>query len=386
MSEKQEITTMQIQGLTRQLILQDLIMIGCVSGTMDVSEFVRCVYPKANEMPTTDQRFNMKTAIDDIRQHMDNNDDWTYEYLFFQYLKLLEIDDSDFKYFLENYVRPNIRRFQWDSENGSRVFFDNTICVDAINKSLKHDGFEMRQTDSISGFPVFCVESLEPGVQGKIKNIIFASNMKPDIVFEDAISNNIRIVGNEDQCLVFDEPVSAHGITWSMLQEWYNRNHYLIDRKIDMKGFLSRSLGSPIEERFFKAYVELAEKNSEIPALLPQVWLYYDPKLEASRIRKIFEHQRMDFLMLISDSRRIVIELDGIQHYGEKIQIQGRIYPDYLASVDKYASMVSAQRDMTLAGYEVYRFGGKELTDNAQAKNLVQSFFIDLFTKHGIPV
>ena len=153
-----------------------------------------------------------------------------------------------------------------------------------------------------------------------------------------------------------------------------------------MKGFLSRSLGSPIEERFFKAYVELAEKNSEIPALLPQVWLYYDPKLEAARIRKIFEHQRMDFLMLISDSRRIVIELDGIQHYGEKTQIQGRMYPDCLASVDKYASMVSAQRDMTLAGYEVYRFGGKELTDNAQTKNMVQSFFSDLFTKHGITV
>ena len=59
----------------------------------------------------------------------------------------------------------------------------------------------------------------------------------------------------------------------------------------------------------------------------------------------------MDFLMLFSESKRIVIEIDGIQHYADP--------QSHCASVDKYAAMVSAQRDMTLAGYEVYRFGGK---------------------------
>ena len=64
---------MKIKEFTRQLIIQDLIGIGCVTGTMDVSEFIRRVYPKANQMPTTDHRFGMKSAIDDIHQHMDNN-------------------------------------------------------------------------------------------------------------------------------------------------------------------------------------------------------------------------------------------------------------------------------------------------------------------------
>jgi len=69
--------------------------------------------------------------------------------------------------------------------------------------------------------------------------------------------------------------------------------------------------------------MDLVQENSDIPALFPQVWLYYDHKLESERIRKIFEHQRMDFMMLISESKRIVIELDGMQHYGEKKEISG---------------------------------------------------------------
>ena len=375
---------MKIKEFTRQLIIQDLIGIGCVTGTMDVSEFIRRVYPKANQMPTTDHRFGMKSAIDDIHQHMDNNYDWTLEYLFFDYLEMLKIDDNDFKYFLEQYVHPTIRRYTYNKETCERENWNNDICVIAINKYLTGDGFELKNTGFIANLPVYRVINLDPGVKGEVKNIIFASRYKPDIVFQNAISNDIRIVGNAEQCLVYDEPVSADGITWSMLQDWYNKKLYILETGIDLKEFLKKSLGSPIEEMFFDAYFEIASNNDQIPALLPQVWLYYDPKLEADRIKKIFDHQRMDFLMLISDSKRIVIELDGIQHYGEKKQIAGRVYPDYLASVEKYAGMVSAQRELTLAGYEVYRFGGKELQEESSAKHLVKSFFKELFSKHGI--
>ena len=63
---------MRIQKFTLQLIIQASMEIGYIPGTMSVSEFVRQVFPKANNMPTTDFRFGMKTAIDDIRQHMDD--------------------------------------------------------------------------------------------------------------------------------------------------------------------------------------------------------------------------------------------------------------------------------------------------------------------------
>ena len=46
--------------------------------------------------------------------------------------------------------------------------------------------------------------------------------------------------------------------------------------------------------------------------------------------------------------------------------------------------MVEAQRNMTLSGYEVYRFGGKEFEDANQAKEMIKKFFKDLFEKHGL--
>ena len=65
----------------------------------------------------------------------------------------------------------------------------------------------------------------------------------------------------------------------------------------------------------------------------------------------------MDFLMIISEHERVVIEIDGVQHYADYVKGNTKHY----ASVDRYAEMVAAQREMTLAGYDVYRFGGKEL-------------------------
>lgn len=46
--------------------------------------------------------------------------------------------------------------------------------------------------------------------------------------------------------------------------------------------------------------------------------------------------------------------------------------------------MVAAQREMTLAGYDVYRFGGKELYDVSVGKNVIKRFFKMLFEKYHI--
>lgn len=57
---------MNIQESTRQMIIDELLMIGCVTGQMGVAEFVRKVYPKANNLPTTDYRFGMTTAMPSV--------------------------------------------------------------------------------------------------------------------------------------------------------------------------------------------------------------------------------------------------------------------------------------------------------------------------------
>lgn len=246
---------MNIQESTRQMIIDELLMIGCVTGQMGVAEFVRKVYPKANNLPTTDYRFGMTTAIDDIRQHMDRNNDWGFEELFYSYLDFLKIDDEDFKYFLAQYVHPSIRRFQINDEL-EKIPFSTDVCVEAINKYLTSDGLELKQTSTVANMPIYSVVPLNPGVNGQLKNIIFASKYKPEIVLSDALNNDVTIVNNADKCLVYDEPIGEHGITWKELQDWYDNGLYMLDTGTDMVTFMGNSLGdSPMEQLFFNTYL-----------------------------------------------------------------------------------------------------------------------------------
>lgn len=370
---------MSISELARQYIIEDLISVGCVSGQMSISEFVRKVFPKANQMPTTDQRFGMKTAIDDIHQHMDNNDDWEFEYLFFNYLGLLNVVDEDFIYFLEQYVHPSIRRFSWDKDNSERVPFDNRVCVEIINNYLVGEGFELKETDQIANLPIYSALTLSHGVRGDIKNIIFAAKQKPEIVFDDALNNDIRITRNSDQCLIYDNPIPTDGVKWNELVDWYaDENGICEDKEEVFCRRLVASMDSEPEKTMLRAYYSfLHDKNINGPALIPQVYLYYDPQTLKQRGYKLFEHQKMDFLMIFSHRDRVVIEIDGKQHYAK-----GNV-----ASPELYASMVKAQREMSLYGYDVYRFGGYEfIDDELYSIEKLKAFFSRLFSKYGIDV
>lgn len=362
---------MKIGSDVRQLIIDELIDLGCVSGDEKISEFIRKSFPQSMDIPAIDTRFKMTNIIDNIKQHMERNDDWSCSELFFEYLNILCVSDEQFIYFLNQYVKPQVRRFTY-TEDGEKEYYSNEQCVDIINKYLPVSGWHMEKTGELGNLPIYEATNTDPGVQGKIKNIIFASKYKPELVLQDALNNDVKIVTNEEHCLVYDQEIGYDGVTWEKLKKWYDDNLLTLSKGMGLTVFMRNSLSqdSPPERIFFDTYMsEFAEKNAKYPALFPQVWLYYDPKLQMERIKKIFEHQRMDFLLILSDSKRIVIEIDGVQHY---------------SSVDKYAEMVSAQRDMTLAGYEVYRFGGKELHNEAQAKVKVKRFFRDLFAKHGI--
>jgi very-short-patch-repair endonuclease len=86
----------------------------------------------------------------------------------------------------------------------------------------------------------------------------------------------------------------------------------------------------------------------------------------------------MDFLMLFPGNQRVVIEVDGQHHYADD---------DGHAQPRRYAQMVSEDRKLRLAGYEVYRFGGYELSgEQAAAAASVRAFFRDLFIRHAIPI
>lgn len=50
-----------------------------------------------------------------------------------------------------------------------------------------------------------------------------------------------------------------------------------------------------------------------------------------------------------------------------------------------YAEMVAEDRRLRLAGYEIYRFGGWELTKPG-GEQLLTDFFTELLARHGKPL
>src|SRR5439155_20343754 len=118
---------------------------------------------------------------------------------------------------------------------------------------------------------------------------------------------------------------------------------------------LEDSLASEPEKLLFETYWGLTFLGH--PALIPQVYLHYDPyTLKHLPDGKRLPRQRMDFLMLFPNNVRIVLEVDGKQHYSKENE-EGQ----YIASPKLYAEMVAEDRRLKLAGYEIYRFGGYEL-------------------------
>jgi very-short-patch-repair endonuclease len=173
---------------------------------------------------------------------------------------------------------------------------------------------------------------------------------------------------------VYDRPLAQAGLTWRQLIAWWAHAGQLAeDAEHDTARDLYRRLlacmqDNAAERLIFIRYCALYRtRGFDTPALIPQVYLHYDPYTR--RASMPLTRQRMDFLLLLPHRRRVVIELDGIQHYAGAQQ---------RADPRRYAQMVAEDRALQLAGYEVYRFGGHELADRQQAANLLDDFFTRL--------
>lgn len=220
------------------------------------------------------------------------------------------------------------------------------------------------------------------GVDGQLKNIIFASTgPKPRIVLQDAINNVVEVVENAEYCLFYDRPLSEAGLTWAELVDWWRATNGLegqedVEVARTLYRRLAASLDSPPEKTLFYTYNERyrpAEDGGRQPALLPQVYLHYDPRTRRERGGQpsVLMRERMDFLLLLPRGVRIVLEVDGKQHYAE----------GDTASPKLYSEMVAEDRRLRLRGYEVYRFGGYEL-GAAGAEDMLRKFFDSLLAQH----
>lgn len=227
------------------------------------------------------------------------------------------------------------------------------------------------------------------GVPGEMKNLIFAADgPKPEIVFSDAINNDLVVVKNDDFCLVYDRPLGPGSLSWRQLGQWWAEREGLTelpDRDVwsSLYQRLDRALGdNDAERRILSIYGRRYVRHGpDIPALLPQVYLHYDPYTREYHAPGAppLGRQRMDFLLLFPNRIRVVLECDGVQHYADE---RGRADPR------RYAAMIAEDRALRLRGYEVYRFGGDELWERRgqtaeDIERRLSEFFDALAARHG---
>lgn len=193
------------------------------------------------------------------------------------------------------------------------------------------------------------------------------------------MTNDIEIITNSEKVLIDDRPIGAEGIRWTDLQTWWSESKE-ISNQDEAKRTLYRRLleslpaNSPPQLLLFKAfYSSFGNSIPNLPALLPEVWLHWDPKTVKERGPDALRRFRMDFLLLLPNGIRVVIEGDGKQHYST---------PDGTADPRRYADMVAADRELKLSGYHVFRFGGAELQGKF-GSDLVLNFFRSLFKRFG---
>jgi hypothetical protein len=140
---------------------------------------------------------------------------------------------------------------------------------------------------------------------------------------------------------------------------------------------LGRSLpdSSPPQHMLFKLFFDIHRgRIQDLPALLPEVWLHWDPQTLKARGARAMMNLRMDFLMLLPGGHRIVLEVDGKQHYATGPR----------ADPSVYAATMRGDRDLKLARYDVFRFGAAELSDEQSAREMLQTFFDDLFRTYHV--
>jgi len=345
----------QLSLVTRQRLYDELIQLPNLPGRLDLATFLGELMP-VDSLPSLELRF--ETFMEEIFQHTERNDDWDSSEILAR-INFMGSSDEFIYEFLGLLVHPTVREGTEQSD-----------LVDALNRSLRVDGATLEEVDEISGVPVYGIVRPGVGVRGRPKNLIFASRgPKPEIVLADAMNNDVQIVRNAEYVLVYDRLMASSGLTWGDLIDWWTTQPDVTTENPDRALFLRlrESLMSQPEKWFFAAYYRLfKDRLPDWPALIPQVYLHFDPKtIRELAGRRRFVTQRMDFLLLLRNRRRVVIEIDGVQHYAEE---------NGTASPARYAEMVRGDRLLRLRGYEVYRFGGKELTSPAATRDIVREF------------
>ena len=378
----------RVSALVRSDVLKVLNQLAPLFGERDLIDVLCEVFGESRIRSTGFEYFGRSGLEANIVQHCIKNEDWSNEELL-THCGAISCSQTRFFSLLQKLLDPMVRR---DEEQSN-------LAIE-LSQALKRDGFVVQQVGAQSGYPIFGVVRAQAGVAGAMKNIIFASTgEKPQLVFRDAVNNDVDIVRNADKVLIYDRPLPASGmLLWRDLQLWWQETNSVKDPDAAKEQLYRRLLqsvrttNSPGEFAIFRGYYERygATLADKLPALLPQVYLHYDPYTKRERgDEKFLARQRMDFLLMLDYGVRIVIEVDGRRHYAMPDSAANGAY---IADAKLYADMVAEDRRLRLMGYEVYRFGGAEFMDVEPSKSVIgreaqatlDTFFDRLLKKHQV--
>lgn len=252
--------------------------------------------------------------------------------------------------------------------------------IEKLNQYLDLDGFKIEFTDK-----TFSINTVSEPNGEKVINIIFGSTkVKPDIIIEDAISNKIKVKSNKGDYIIYTNDKNISGLRWSDLILWWKKEYNVNEEyaKEQLLSKLTNCCEDGPEKKYFEIYVEnFLEKHKEDSiALLPQVWYHYDPKTKSQRDNKDTLYvQRLDFMMLLPNNIRIVIEIDGIQHYSKKDD-----NGIYVANPELYSKLTEHDRLLQLQGYRVLRYGGYEFKNEREIEDKIINDINRLFKLYEV--
>jgi hypothetical protein len=142
-----------VTEVTRRNIFDDLTETNFIWwGRLSVTKFLSRIYD-LRARPTSDPRSRQfPTALEDVRQHCESNDDFPPEWIYYDdRFELLHGPDALLFKFLEQTAHPEVQR------DAKKV----TQFVDICNRHLAADGWIMVKGGEISGKPTYDVQPLK---------------------------------------------------------------------------------------------------------------------------------------------------------------------------------------------------------------------------------
>ncbi|MFK3602803.1 hypothetical protein A7D21_14930 [Pseudomonas sp. AP19] len=308
------------------------------------------------------------TLRQEIVRHYIENPDWD-AVTIFDNLGAFQSSHARFGRFVEALASSQVL----PSEPAQRKF------IEIVNDTLKTCGVHIVVGVGDDAFLTASLAYVGSAKQSAPKNLIFASTTKPDLRLGNALDNDIEVMSDPTDILIYDRPIGSTGLLWRDLQAWYAQTYDIEEGQA--KNRLYRRLeaclpkSSPPQALAFSSFFKAFTTHiPELPVLLPEVWFHWDPLTVSRRGKEALLRSRMDFLLLLPGRVRVVIEIDGKHHYCDAT---GRSSPRL------YAEMMAADRALRLVGYEVYRFGVHEL-QQPNAEEVLIIFYRSLFERYSL--